>query len=185
MNANGGLTAVPTDALAKPSEIVDSPAHRDKMVRMRRVERSITELEDLDLIYLLGGARGAHGIEPPRGHGQEWSDCSGFVLFELAVAHIQTKSPTGWTGTLVSEGSEGLSEYLTVFIKEPEQTEGHTILRLRHHPGWRHREGAAEWRWAECGGSDNPHPGGGPTYFKPTDARIAEFPYHRHFKILS
>jgi hypothetical protein len=159
--------------------------HDHKVARIRRVEQSISRLERLDLIYLLGGARGSRAITPPAGAGVEWTDCSGFVLFELAVAGIQTRFPTGWTGTLAQEGSEGLSEYLTVFLKEPEQTEGHTILRLRHHPGWPHREGAAEWRWAECGGRDNPHAGDGPTWFKPTDERIAEFPIRRHFRALS
>ncbi|MDX6609040.1 MAG: hypothetical protein QOF85_965 [Solirubrobacterales bacterium] len=154
-----------------------------KHKRIRRVEKAISQLVRMDLIYKLGGAREANGIGSPTGGGVAWTDCSGFVLYLLAVAGIKPRSPAGWTGTLVEEGREGWSSYLTLLLKEPEQTEGHVILRLRKRPRPWHL-GEPRYRWAECGGRDNPRSGGGPTWFKPTPERIAEFPYHRHFKAL-
>lgn len=177
----------PDAALEKPRQLDhEHPAYHHKMVRIRRGETMMSRLEALELGYLLGGARGnGRHITAPHHKGEAWSDCSGCTLFEMLVMGLQPRSPIGWTGTLAREGSEGLSEFFTIFLKEPEQTEGHVIMRFRHHPGWRGREGAAEWRWAECGGRDNPHAGGGPTWFKPTDERVAEFPIRRHFKVLS
>lgn len=158
---------------------------RQKLKRIRRVEKAITRLARMNLIYKLGGARAYSGrgeITGPAGPGAAWTDCSGFVLYLLAIAGVNLRWPNGWTGTLAQEGLEGTSPYLTVFLKEPEQTEGHTILRLRHHPRWRQLLGmAARYRWAECGGIDNPRAGDGPTWFRPTEERVTEFPYRRHF----
>lgn len=156
---------------------------RENERKIRRGEKAITHLQKLNLIYLLGGARTSNGIVGPRGRGVAWTDCSGFVGFILRVIGVKLKSLSPlWTGTLKDEGEPGEGNVLTLYIKEPLNTEGHVIMRLRHHPRWRKALGlAAKWRWAECGGMDNPHPGGGPTWFKPTDARIAEFPIRRHF----
>lgn len=156
-------------------------AQKDK--RIRRVEKAVTKLSHMSLIYKLGGARGGpnhNAIENPIGDGLPWTDCSGFALYLMSVAGIKADNPAGWTGTLVQEGSEGESEYFTLFLKEPENTEGHVIVRLRKHPRPWHR-GQTRYRWAECGGRDNPKSGGGPTWFKPTKARIAEFPFRRRF----
>lgn len=174
--------------LADPLPIARSHRHDAKMARVRRGEESISRLEQRDLIYLLGGARQYSPVQrilAPVGHDDHWTDCSGCAEFECAVMGLQLRNPAGWTGTLVTEGRQGTSPYFTLMLKEPEQTEGHVIMRFRHHPGFLHREGAAKWRWAECGGIDNPTAGGGPTWFHPTDERIAEFPYHRHFEALS
>jgi hypothetical protein len=138
----------------------------------------------MGLLYKLGGARGAGqgGIANPSGPGVGWTDCSGLAYYLLGVANIPVRYPGGWTGTLKVEGAEGLSPYLTLFIKEPDLVGGHVIIRLRHRPRWRRMLGmAAKFRWVECGGRDNPRPGGGPTYFRPTQARIEEFPVRRHF----
>jgi hypothetical protein len=170
------------ELLAKPELLKrETEHHRRAMVRLRRGERMIGHLEQMDLFYLLGGARGAGHITAPSGPRTGWTDCSGFQCFDLATMGVQLRNPTGWTGTLVEEGHEGASPYFTLFLKEPEQTEGHVIARRRHKP----KVGADEWRWGECGGNDNPHPGGGPTWFHPTPERIAEFPYQRRFKVLS
>jgi hypothetical protein len=155
--------------------------------KMRRVEKAVSRLARLNLIYKLGGARvySPQRMLEPTGSGVGWSDCSGFACYLLAVAGIKLQNPAGWTGTLVEEGSQGTSPNLTLFIKDPLDTEGHVIIRLRHHPRWRRALGmAAKFRWAECGGRDNPRSGGGPTWFRPTAERVAEFPYHRHFEAL-
>lgn len=154
-----------------------------KVRKIRRVEKRITHLQRLRLSYLLGGARGNnHGITGPKRRGEDWTDCSGFALYLLRVAGIDVKDKNGWTGTLATEGREGTSPYLTLYIKEPYKTEGHVIIRLRHHPRWRQFLGMApRWRWAECGGYDNPRPGGGPTWFRPSGRRVAEFTHVRHF----
>lgn len=154
-----------------------------KHKRIRRVEKAVSRLARMNLLYSLGGARGTHGIANPVGPGTAWTDCSGLVLYLLAIAGIRTRYPSGWTGTLVQEGEAGESAFLTLFLKDPEQTEGHVIVRLRKRPRWWHR-GEPKFRWAECGGRDNPKPGGGPTWFRPSAERIAEFPYHRHFPVL-
>ena len=142
------------------------------------------QLQSMHLLYKLGGARGGpeNGIANPAGPGLGWTDCSGFAYYLLGIANVPVAQPGGWTGTLKSEGVEGTSPYLTLFLKEPDKIDGHVIVRLRHHPDWRRRLGmAAKFRWVECGGRDNPQAGGGPTYFRPTQARIAEFPIQRHF----
>ncbi len=161
--------------------------HERKMVRIRRVEKTVSRYQRLKLIYQRGGARiysPVQRIIHAVAAGVPWSDCSGWGLLLAAVADVPLKDPAGWTGTAVQEGEAGESEYFTFFIKDPyeHEGEGHMIVRLRHHPRWRRLLGlAAKWRWTECGGSDNPQAGGGPTWFKPTDARIAEFPYRRRF----
>lgn len=158
--------------------------HKQKINHCRRAEQAIKGLEGKSLIYSLGGSRGGsehNGILSPSSSGIPWTDCSGFALYVMSILGIKAKHPAGWTGTLVEEGEEGVSSYFTLFLKEPQQTEGHVIIRLRKRPRWWHL-GKPRHRWAECGGRDNPHPGDGPTFFTPTRARIAEFPYKRHFK---
>jgi hypothetical protein len=160
----------------------ETERHRRTMVRLRRGEQLVSHLESLDLSYLLGGARGSGTyISGPAGKDEAWTDCSGFELYVRRAMGLMPKDPVGWTGTIVTEGHEGLSPYYVVLLKEPDQTEGHTIQRRRHKP----RVGPEVFRWTECGGSDNPHPAGGPTWFEPTAERIAEFPYRRYFKALS
>lgn len=156
---------------------------KTKLRKVRRAEKKTKKLQRMRLGYLLGGARGnPDGITGPRGKGDDWTDCSGFALYLCRVMGINNENKNGWTGTLVNEGKEGTSPYFTLYLKEPEQTEGHVIIRFRHHPRWRRMFGlAARWRWAECGGFDNPNPGGGPTFFKPTESRVNEFPFKRHF----
>lgn len=158
--------------------------HEEKLRRCRRAEKAVTALQAMNLIYRLGGGRGGGHALWPTGSGIAWGDCSWFACLICAIAGIRLKHPDGWTGTLVEEGSDGTSPYLTLFLKEPQQTEGHVIVRLRKRPRPWHR-GEPRFRWAECGGRDNPHPNGGPTWFKPTPERIAEFPFKRHFETLS
>lgn len=161
--------------------------HTQKIKHLRRAEKAITNLSRMNLVYSLGGARAGakehNGVNSPSGNGLPWTDCSGFALYIMSIVGIKAHNPGGWTGTLVEEGYEGESQYFTLYLKEPQQTEGHVIVRLRKRPKWWHL-GKPKYRWAECGGRDNPTAGDGPTWFRPTKSRIAEFPYHRHFKIL-
>ena len=148
----------------------------ERYVRIRRAEREISRLQALDLEYLLGGGRNC-GPAPCNhrafSHGGKGGDCSWLQLLVCHILGVPIKSPLGWTGTLVGEGHEGPGRMYTIYIKEPQQTEGHTIGRF-HHPD--------HDRWFECGGRDNPQPGDGVTWFRPTPERIREFPYLRHFK---
>lgn len=155
-------------------------------VRIRRLEKAVSRLMRMRLSYVWGGARGHTAMVPPTVRGQGWSDCSGFVQYVLAVAGIQLDNPVGSTWSLATEGSEGTGHLLTLFIKNPPGDE-HVIIRHRKRPRPWHF-GKTRYRWSECGGSDNPLPSGGPTWFtpgtkmgmKPAD-RIHEFPIKRNF----
>lgn len=163
--------------------------HDQKMVKQRRMEHAVGRLQAKDLIYDLGGARFAGRITSPIGDGTAWTDCSGFAVFLIQVGGFPTGHlfPDGvlWTGSIADNLPKGVSDYLTFFLKEPHETEGHVIIRLRQRPKPFHK-GVPHYRWAECGGSDNPHPGGGPTWLTPGRAmglsiaeRVGEFDYHR------
>jgi hypothetical protein len=158
--------------------------------RIRRVEKAISRLQRMHLVYVWGGARGGSAMIPPTSTGQGWSDCSGFAQYVLAVAGIDLKNPVGSTWSLAEEGEAGKNDVLTLFIKNPPGDE-HVIVRLRKRPRPWHR-GQTKYRWAECGGTDNPQAGGGPGWFTPgrgmgmtPERRVAEFPIHRKFPELS
>lgn len=166
---------------------------REKLVMQRRGEHLITRYEKLDLIYLLGGARFGDRISGPTGPRTAWSDCSGGAFFVAAAMGLpMIKIFEGhpiWTGSFVDLLHEGESDFLTFYLKEPYETEGHVIMRLRQRPKPWHR-GEPRYRFAEQGGTDNPHPGGGLTWL-PTPGkgmgltvheRLSEFNYHRCVK---
>lgn len=155
-------------------------------VRIRRLEEAVGRLARMRLIYLWGGARGSGAMIPPTHKGQGWSDCSGFVQYILAVAGIKLSNPVGSTWSLAEEGSHGEGDLLTLFIKNPPGDE-HVIVRHRKRPRPWHF-GKTRYRWSQCGGSDNPQPGGGPSWFIPgftlgwrPENRIREFPIKRNF----
>jgi hypothetical protein len=144
--------------------------------RIRAAEHEISRLQALDLSYLLGGGRRC-GPTPCNhtafSQGGEGGDCSWLQYLVCHILGVSVKSPIGWTGTLQFEGHSGPGKLYTIYVKEPENTEGHTIGRF-HHPSRDH--------WFECGGSDNPQPGDGVSWIHPTPERIAEFPILRHFE---
>lgn len=149
--------------------------------RIRRAEKEITRLQRLHLPYKLGGGRwwsGKRSGTTANGPG----DCSWLAMHICDVLGVKLKNPAGNTVSLAEEGQEGTSDLFTLFIKNPPGNveDEHVILRFRR----RRTFGGLlpRYRWAECGGSDNPTPGGGPTWFRPTPERIAQFPIHRHFK---
>jgi hypothetical protein len=154
--------------------------HERKLVKSRRVEKAISRLGRMRLIYKWGGARVGNHIAEPVAAGLPWTDCSGFGLYLAAVADLHPENPVGSTFSMATEGREGTSDYFTWFIKNEPASDAHVIVRLRKRPRPWHR-GQPRYRWAECGGSDNPSAGGGPHWFQPSAARIAEFPIRRHF----
>jgi len=150
------------------------------------MEKAASRLQRMRLIYLWGGARHGGAMIPPSSAGQGWSDCSGLAQYLCAVAGINLKSPTGSTWSLAGEGQKGTSTVFTLFIKNPPGDE-HVICRMRKRPRPWHF-GKTKYRWVQCGGSDNPSSGGGPSWFTPgrgmglsPEQRIKEFPIHRNF----
>jgi len=139
---------------------------------IRRVEREITRLSGLDLTYTFGGGRNC-GTKPcPDGPG----DCSWFASRLCDVLGVDLKEWLGSTYSLAEEGRSGKGKFLTLMIKNPpDPHEAHVIVEISHGPG-------TPVRHAECGGSDNPTPGNGPSWVHMTKERLAEFPIHRHFK---
>lgn len=163
--------------------------HERKLVKIRRGEETAKHLERLGLHYDRGGARYNGRITAPQHKGENWTDCSGGSGFlaqamniDLGNAWIKDMSTWG----LAECGKEGESDYWTMFIKNTVGDE-HVINRFRERPKPWHR-GVPHYRWWEVGGSDNPHPEGGASYFIPGKLmgltiaeRIAEFPIHRCF----
>lgn len=142
----------------------------------------VSKLSRRRLFYGWGGARQGGIVVGPKRAGEAWTDCSGLALYLARVAGIPLENGAGSTWSMASEGEAGTSPYMTWFIKNTTVEDAHVIIRLRKRPRWWRRSPA--YRWAECGGYDNPSPGGGPSWFEPTEARIAEFPIHRHFAAL-
>lgn len=147
--------------------------------RIRRIEKAISTAARRGLIYSYGGGRGSTHMTNPPSSGS-WTDCSGLAMWLCQVGDIRLKNYVGSTWSLAEEGEAGTSPNFTLFIKNNPGDE-HVIIRLRRRGALRRRL-LGDFRWAECGGSDNPKSGGGPSWFRPSDSRIAEFPIHRHFK---
>lgn len=140
----------------------------------------------MHLIYSYGGGRGSSAMIPPTRSGQGWSDCSGLAQYLCAVADIHLKNSVGSTWSLAEEGEKGVSDNFTLFIKNNAGDE-HVIVRLRKRPKPWHF-GQTKYRWAECGGTDNPSAGGGPSWFTPgkgmgmsPEQRTKEFNIRRHW----
>lgn len=153
--------------------------HRDAVRNVRHAEREIKRLELMFGTYDLGGGRrcGDQFCNFKNGlyEGKYVGDCSwlqGYVC-ELLGIKLSTPPSLTWTGSLYKEGKSGKGKLYTMLVKDPEDTEGHTI-GLFHH---RFKD-----RGFECGGSDNPHSGNGVSFVKFTPERLAEFPYRRHFE---
>lgn len=165
-------------------------SHAQKLVMQRRGEHLVTHLERMRLIYLLGGARFGDRIVGPTGKGDAWSDCSGGAFFVAAAMGLPVidifKGHPIWTGSFVDLLQEGESDYLTFHLKEPYETEGHVIFSMRERPKPWHA-GEPRYRFAEQGGTDNPHPGGGMTWLPhpgrgmglSVHERLSEFDYKR------
>lgn len=159
--------------------------HERAIARVRRGEQRAKYTSKLGLFYFYGGGRfGGKITEPVRN--TKWTDCSGSATDTCDVMGIKLSNDAGSTWSLATEGEEGVSEYFTLYIKNPSGDE-HVIQRFRKKPRPWHF-GRPRYRWFECGGSDNPDGRGGPSFFIPGlkmgmswKNRVAEFPIHRNF----
>lgn len=146
--------------------------------RIRRMEKAVSRFKAMRLLYNYGGGRVGGRMLAPQRKGEAWSDCSGLSQLLLAVGGVPLREPAGSTWSLAEEGRAGEGKNFTLFIKNAPGDE-HVINRHRRRLHW--VPGLPKYRWSECGGSDNPQAGGGPAWFRPSEARIAEFPIRRHF----
>ena len=135
--------------------------------KIRDVINEVDRLVKLRLPYVFGG--GHWTPAPVNGP----FDCSSFAsrLWQM----LEPGLSTGTTYTLAEEGVEGEGDYFTLFINNvPGRPDwSHVIVRIKD---------GNTYRWCQCGGRDNPAPGGGPSWFHPTPARIQEFQTRRHPK---
>ena len=141
---------------------------------LRAAEHEITRLASLDLHYGWGGGRNCGNVPcTDYNHGDIAGDCSWLA----AVACDKLGRIVAWPGntyTLAIEGHEGHGRMFTMHIKNfADPAQSHVILEFKHHK---------HTRWAECGGFDNPSAFGGPSWFRPSEERVSEFPIKRHFK---
>lgn len=157
-----------------------SPAIKKKL---RRGEKFVSRLAHMGLPYKWGGGRRwnpTRTVISPEG-----GDCSWGAMECLAHMGVRLANPAGSTWSLAEEGREGVGENFTLFIKNTVGDE-HVIMR------WRRRHTLLgllpKHRWAETGGTDNPKPKGGMSWFVPgrgmglsVKQRVEEFPIRRHF----
>lgn len=157
-------------------------SNAQKRRTIRKIEKAAKLVSRRDLRYAYGGGRGATRMTEPPLSGP-WTDCSGFFMWLCQKAGVHLKNYVGSTRSLAEEGMAGTSPWFTAFIKNNPGGDEHIIIRLRRK--WlASRLLFGEFRWVECGGSDNPSLLEGPTFFHPTPERIAEFPIRRYFKEL-
>lgn len=138
------------------------------------------------MAYVFGG-----GHVTPANNGP--GDCS--WLASWLWQHFEPNLPTGTTFTLAEAGLEGFGRRFTLMIKNiaGEPDESHVIERWEFTAAEAKELGIEKHRcsdgffYTECGGSDNPTAGNGPTFFTPgegmglsLEARLAEFSIHRH-----
>jgi hypothetical protein len=145
------------------------------------------------MAYLWGGG---HVTPADSGPG----DCSWLASRE--IQHFDPSIPTGTTYTLAVAGVEGFGVELTLMIKniDGRPDESHVIERWRMPQALVDKYKLGKWvidheadgtcvLYSECGGSDNPTAGNGPSFFIPglemgltVESRLAEFDEHRHVK---
>lgn len=154
--------------------------------RIHEGEMLCTHLSKLGLSYLWGGARSCGKFMCKPVKGKAWTDCSGCAQYVLEKIGIKLKDYVGSTFSLAEEGHPGWSDYLTLCIKNTPGDE-HIIIRWRKRPKPWHF-GRPRFRYFECGGSDNPSAGDGPSWFIPGlkmglgwKKRVREFYIIRNF----
>jgi hypothetical protein len=162
-------------------------AHEDRTpVTVKSAIKGLFVLIGKGMAYVFGGG---HMTPADGGPG----DCS--WLASWLWQHFEPALPTGTTFTLAEAGVEGFGRIFSLMIKNiaGEPDESHVIerweftiaeaaeLKIEQH---RCDDG---FFYTECGGSDNPTAGNGPTFFTPglgmgltLEARLAEFSIHRH-----
>lgn len=169
-------------------------AHEDRSpVQEKDAVADLVALIAKGMAYLWGGG---HVTPADAGPG----DCS--WLASRNVQHFDPSIPTGTTYTLAAAGEPGQGVKLTLKIKNiaGRPDESHVIeewemdddlVKKYHLEKWVIKKGApgTSILYSECGGSDNPTSGNGPSFFIPglemgmsVDSRVAEFPEHVHAK---
>lgn len=126
---------------------------------VEKVAAEIERLSKLGLDYVLGGGHAT----PAPANGP--FDCSSFV--SRCVQLVDPGAPTMATPQLATYGQEGKGEWITLYVHNGGAGGGHTLIKVGD-------------RYAECGGSDNPDPNGGPSWIEPSAGRLAEFESVRH-----
>lgn len=192
-----------------PAMVALSLKRRRELKKWRKAHEdssSVTEKSALaDLLaliakhmpYVFGGDH-----VTPAGTGP--GDCS--WLASRNRQHWEPTSPTGTTFTLAVEGEPGSGVEITLMIKNiaGQPDESHVIELWFMDPALVKQHRLQQWVLeqadvpvqipvgalalvSECGGSDNPTPGNGPSFVIPgkemgmsVSARLAEFPIHRH-----
>lgn len=154
--------------------------------KVRSVIKGLRGLIAKGMAYLWGG-----GHVTPANNGP--GDCS--WLASWLWQHFDPSLVTGTTYTLAEAGLEGFGRIFSLMIKNiaGEPDESHVIERWEFTKAEAKELGIEKYRcsdgffYTECGGSDNPTAGNGPTFFTPgegmglsLEARLAEFSIHRH-----
>lgn len=162
-------------------------AHEDRTpVTVKSAIAGLFVLIAKGMAYLWGGG---HMTPADGGPG----DCS--WLASWLWQRFEPSLPTGTTYTLAEAGLAGFGRIFTLMIKNipGRPDESHVIerweftkaeaaaLKIEQH------RCADGFFYTECGGSDNPTAGNGPTFFTPGEGmgltiaqRLAQFPDHRH-----
>lgn len=164
----------------KHAPLPENPHVRNKI---RRVEHEVTRLSKMNLPYVFGGGRTCG--YPPCADGP--GDCSWFQGHLINVAGFKMPVPATNLSTFSMEQfpdldpdtfGHGPGKFLTFYIKDGngDPHEAHTFCEIRG-------------RFAECGGTDNPSSGNGPSWFHPGDGmgltlhqRLQEFPNRIHIR---
>lgn len=196
-------------ARRNPKMVALSVKRRREVKKWRKAHEdssSVTEKSALtDLLALIAKHMpyvfgGGHVTPANSGPG----DCS--WLASRLRQHWESKSPTGTTFTLAEEALPGTGAEITLMIKNiaGQPDESHVIELWFMDPALVKQHRLQQWVLeqadvpvqipvgalalvSECGGSDNPTPGNGPSFVIPgkemgmsVSARLAEFSIHRH-----
>jgi hypothetical protein len=154
-------------------------------VQERKGVADLVRLIAKHMAYVFGGGHVTPADDGP-------GDCSWLASREWQ--HFDPDLPTGTTFTLAEAGRAGFGRRFSLMIKNiaGEPDESHVIERWEFTPEEIRTLGVQKYVidgfvYSECGGSDNPTPGNGPTWFIPgkgmgltVEQRLAEFSIHRH-----
>lgn len=153
--------------IRRKKKALDSTVH----LVTRFLDEAIRDTK-LGLHYLWGGG---HLPGDPAAHPNGPWDCSGWALHLLSVVvegvNGAGMNTIGFMNAARAETNgleQGEGRWITFFVKDD-----HMVTRVVFN---------GRTYWMECGGSDNPKAGDGPTFWTPTPERIRQFNFHCHPK---